>query len=31
VAAGDRSEARLAAGSNVTVRLSQPIVITIER
>lgn len=31
VAAGDRSEAVLAAGSNVTVRLSQPVVITVER
>lgn len=31
VAAGDRSEARLAAGSSVTVRLAQPVVIQLER
>lgn len=31
VAAGDRNEARLSAGSNVTVRLSQPVVVTIPR
>lgn len=31
VAAGDRSEARLAAGSSVTVRLAQPVVIQVER
>jgi hypothetical protein len=31
VAAGDRSEARLPAGSNVTVRLSSPASVTVER
>jgi type IV secretory pathway VirB10-like protein len=31
VAAGDRSEARLAAGSSVTVRLSSPVSVTVEK
>jgi hypothetical protein len=31
VAASDRSEARLVAGSNVTVRLAQPVYIQLER
>lgn len=31
VAAGDRSEATLSSGSRVTVRLSSPVVVTVER